>query len=83
VRIGSFAAVIFAIVGVVHAVDARAADLMMPTRASAPAARWASATCTNPWDFISTNCQLTWYGITIYGTVDVGGRLAESRRVIS
>jgi predicted porin len=25
------------------------------------------------WDFIETDCQLTWYGITVYGTIDAGG----------
>jgi predicted porin len=24
------------------------------------------------WDFIETDCQLTWYGITVYGTIDAG-----------
>src|SRR5258708_19852272 len=28
--------------------------------------------CTDSSDFISTNCQLTWQGITIYGVVDMG-----------
>jgi len=30
-------------------------------------------TCTNFWDFVSTNCELTWQGITVYGIVDMGG----------
>jgi len=30
--------------------------------------------------FISTDCQLTWQGITIYGAIDGGVRLAEPRR---
>jgi predicted porin len=29
--------------------------------------------CTDAWDFISTNCQLTWKGITVYGAIDMGG----------
>lgn len=29
-------------------------------------------TCIDYWDFITTNCQLTWQGITVYGTVDAG-----------
>jgi len=28
--------------------------------------------CIDYWDFITTNCQLTWQGITVYGTVDAG-----------
>ena len=72
-RHDSFAAIIFAVVAAAHAVDAPAADLMMPTKVPAEAGTSAPTTCTNPWDFIATNCQLSWYGITIYGTVDVGG----------
>ena len=42
--------------------------------ASTPAATSASApkTCTGVWDFIETDCQLTWYGITLYGVIDAG-----------
>src|SRR6516165_11802013 len=29
-------------------------------------------TCTGLWDFIETDCQLTWYGITLYGVIDAG-----------
>jgi hypothetical protein len=32
----------------------------------------APKTCTGLWDFIETDCQLTWYGITVYGTIDAG-----------
>src|SRR5262249_28364614 len=32
----------------------------------------APKTCTGVWDFIETNCQLTWYGITLYGAIDAG-----------
>ena len=28
--------------------------------------------CTDPSDFITTNCQLTWHGITLFGAVDMG-----------
>jgi hypothetical protein len=52
-------------------VDARAADII-PTTTSATAAS-APKSCTNLWDFIATNCPLAWQGITIYGTIDVGG----------
>ena len=51
--------------------DARAADII-PATTSATAAS-APKSCTSLWDFIATNCELTWQGITIYGTIDVGG----------
>jgi hypothetical protein len=28
--------------------------------------------CTDGWNFIATDCQLTWQGITVYGTIDAG-----------
>jgi len=67
-------AAILGIVGAAHAVDARAADIVMPTKAQ-PAAPSANtpAPCTNPWDFIATSCPLSWYGITVYGAIDEGG----------
>src|ERR1700751_5706285 len=67
------AAFLLAAVGGSYTVDAWAAD-DMPTRA--PSAMMPSAvaprTCTDPADFFTTNCQLTWYGITLYGIVDTG-----------
>jgi predicted porin len=36
------------------------------------AAHAAPKTCTGLWDFIETDCQLTWYGITLYGAIDAG-----------
>src|SRR5271163_1511949 len=52
---------------------ASAAD--MATKAPPPAAAQASspAPCGSLWDFVATACPLTWYGITVYGTIDVGG----------
>ena len=32
----------------------------------------APKTCIGAWDFIATDCQLTWHGITVYGTIDAG-----------
>jgi len=52
-------------------VEARAADAV-PTNASPATAASAPKTCAGAWDFIDTNCQLTWYGITVYGTIDAG-----------
>jgi len=44
------------------------ADAPIVTKAPA-----APASCSSLWDFVVTNCPLTWYGITIYGTLDIGG----------
>jgi predicted porin len=69
-KLGIFAAVILAAAGASCEVEAWAADAV-PTGAS-PATASAPKTCTGLWDFIDTNCQLTWYGITVYGTIDAG-----------
>ena len=50
----------------VGAVDVCAADPSTAAAASAP------KTCTGAWDFIATDCQLTWQGFTIYGAIDAG-----------
>ena len=51
---------------------AYAADLgNMVTKA--PPAPPGSASCTSIEDFFTTACQLSWYGVRFYGTVDVGG----------
>jgi len=39
---------------------------------AAPATPAPPVSCTNFWDFIATSCPLTWYGVTLYGTIDVG-----------
>ena len=65
-----FAAVIIAAGGVCCAVEAWAADVI-PTGASAATAS-APKPCTDGWDFIATDCQLTWKGITVYGAIDAG-----------
>ena len=56
-KLGIFAATILAAAGACCGVEARAAD---------------AKTCTGLWDFIETDCQLTWYGITLYGVIDAG-----------
>jgi predicted porin len=58
-----------AVVILTGAGGAYAADL--PTKA-APAAA-GPATCTGFADFFTTACQLAWYGVRFYGTLDVGG----------
>lgn len=53
---------------------AQAADLPAYYKAPpAPDASAAPASCTNVPDFITTNCALAYYGITVYGTIDMGG----------
>jgi hypothetical protein len=69
-KLGIFAATMLAATGASCEVDAWAADII-PTTASVTTAS-APKPCTSLWDFVTTNCQLTWQGITVYGTVDVG-----------
>src|SRR6516165_2784702 len=49
---------------------ATAAD--MATKAPPPTAVIAPVACSSLWNFLVTSCPLSWYGITIYGTVDAG-----------
>src|SRR5258707_15319247 len=66
-----FAAVIIAAGGASWGVEAWAADVM-PMKAPSAAAASAPKTCTDGWGFVFTDCQLTWQGITVYGTNDTG-----------
>ncbi len=70
-KLSIFAVVILAAAGACCEGEAWAADTV-PTGASPATAASAPKTCTGVWDFIETNCQLTWYGITVYGTIDAG-----------
>src|SRR5262245_38807514 len=45
----------------------------MVTKVLPPTAVTTRVACSGLWDFIVTSCPLSWYGITIYGTVDAGG----------
>ena len=65
-KLGIVAATILVAAGAVCSAAAWAADGTAAT-ASKP------KTCINFWDFVSTNCDLTWQGITVYGIVDMGG----------
>ena len=65
-----FTGIVLAVAGASCAVDVWAAD--MPTKAPPAATASTPKPCTGPWDFISTDCQLTWQGITVYGTIDAG-----------
>src|SRR4029077_9070744 len=49
-----------------------AASKASPAGASSTPSASAPKTCTGVWDFIETDCQLTWYGITLYGAIDAG-----------
>src|SRR5215471_3070267 len=45
----------------------------MATKAPPAVAQTSSAvSCGSLWDFVATNCPLTWNGITLYGTLDTG-----------
>jgi predicted porin len=66
-----FTGIVLAVAVASSAVDAWAADTI-PMKAPPVATASTPKLCTDPWDFIDTNCQLTWYGITVYGTIDAG-----------
>lgn len=62
-------AAVFLLLAALYATVALAEDIggaKPPPPASPP------ATCQSLHDFIATNCPLTWYGITAYGTIDMG-----------
>ncbi len=75
-KLGIFVATILAAAGAASGVEAWAADDAAGKASSATASPATAAstpkTCTGVWDFIETDCQLTWYGITIYGAIDAG-----------
>src|SRR4030088_3544437 len=73
-KLGIYTGIVLAVAGASCAVDAWAADIM-PMKAPPAAAASAPKPCTDAWDFIATDCQLTWQGITVYGTI------ADSRRL--
>src|SRR5712675_199978 len=70
-KLSIVAATILATAGICCTLEARAADGAAAKAAPATTAS-GPKTCTGPWDFIETNCQLTWYGITLYGVIDAG-----------
>ncbi|HLJ70731.1 MAG TPA: porin, partial [Roseiarcus sp.] len=49
---------------------AKAADL--PTSKPAPPPLLGPTSCADPVQFVTTDCALSWYGVTVYGTVDMG-----------
>src|ERR1700704_1852302 len=70
-KLGISTGIVLAVAGASCAVDVWAADIM-PMKAPPAAAASAPKPCTSLWDFIDTSCQLSWHGITIYGTIDAG-----------
>jgi predicted porin len=70
-RFGTFAAVLLAVAGSSCARDVLAADIM-PLKALPAQPASTPKPCTDAWDFITTNCQLTAEGITLYGSIDAG-----------
>src|SRR6202034_3180892 len=67
------AALILALgVSAAHAADMDALATKAPPYAVAPAAV-APAACGSVYDFFLTACPLSWYGVTFYGIVDLGG----------
>jgi predicted porin len=59
-------------IGAANAADMDAMATKAPPYAVAPAAVGPAA-CGSVYDFFLTACPLSWYGVTVYGTVDVGG----------
>jgi predicted porin len=70
VKLSACAAFLLAILNITCTADVRAADVTLPPGTMTSTA--VPAPCTDPEDFITTNCQLSWHGITIFGTVDMG-----------
>ncbi len=70
VAAGMSAALLFGLTSFGLAGAANAADMPLPTKAwAAPA----SDACSGLTDFLLSSCRLSWYGVTFYGTVDMGG----------
>src|SRR3954462_11892909 len=67
-KLAIYTGIVIAVAGASCAVDTWAADIM-PMKAPAASA---PKPCAGAWDFIATDCQLTWQGITVYGTIDAG-----------
>jgi hypothetical protein len=66
-ELGITVAMILGVTGAAHA-----ADLPTSKPAPAPPPPPTLAACADPIAFVTTNCPLSWYGITIYGAVDMG-----------
>src|ERR1700719_4486611 len=71
-KLGIVGAMILAAAGAAGGGDVWAADIF-PIEALSASGASNPKVCTGLWDFIATSCELSWRGITIYGTVDAGG----------
>ena len=56
--------------GVASAADM---DALVTKRRRWPTLPPPPAACASAYDFFFTACPLSWYGVTVYGTVDLGG----------
>jgi hypothetical protein len=65
------AAIVLGANGAAKAADVSVSD-SLPKKAPPPAKESKPATCGSLPDFVLTNCQLSWYGITVYGIIDAG-----------
>jgi predicted porin len=70
--VGVSVAMILGLAVAAYARQASAGDIMTTKAPPPPPTPSTPAACGNPWDFISTDCPLSWYGITVYGIVDTG-----------
>ena len=61
------------LVGATHATSALADGPMVTKAAPMAYAPPPPAACGSVYDFFFTACPLTWYGVTFFGTVDMGG----------
>src|SRR5262252_6505049 len=67
------AALIVGCAGATYAADSDPMVTKAPVVTKAPPAPAGPMTCTSVQDFFLTGCQLKWYGVRIFGTIDVGG----------
>jgi predicted porin len=63
-----------ALCGAAHAADLPAySAATLPAYTKAPPLAAAAPPCASPEQFVVTDCALSYYGITVYGTIDIGG----------
>ncbi len=62
-----------ALAGATYATSALADEPMLTKAAPMAYAPPPPAACGSVYDFFFTACPLSWYGVTVYGTVDMGG----------
>ncbi len=67
---GISAAIVLGLAGAAYATVASADDIMVMK--APPVTPAVPPTCTSVPDFFLSSCILSWYGITVYGTIDAG-----------